>query len=579
MIIEGNKVHPCHRCGQSKNLAAHLERKDTNEKVDVKEIRGFLSEDLKGVFQEIDVIGAGTRAKKPAYHAKIALPEGERLDDEQLQKTVDKLEKALGFEEQPRAVVEHEKDGRQHFHVVWSRIDVEKMKAIDTPDNYRKHEEVGRAMEKEFSLSKVQGAFAEREAGDPRPERNVPKWQYHQAERLGQISPRELKSRITEIYNQSESGKEFMAALEGTGWTLGQGKKTDFILIPEQGGEAVNLKRQIAGVKIADIRHKFTDIDRAKLPTEEKAKAAQLEGVAYYHTPEPPTNKTAAKIFEAYQEAQGDGQQFANSLPEKSCLLAQVTAKDVENFNAARAAAKEAGNRKQPPQLKEGDFVVVNQYSNVFKLNERTTGADPVAIDQSLKNVTAPSVQEALEQNRFAENLKGIDKEQQREQRREERQKEWEEAHQKTICQKAAKEIRAIKRDMDKMDDCGFRVIGQMANKAGKAVEKVSDVAEAIIDIFDPPVPRKITPQEMFANKEAQAERKAQLEAEKERNEALGRMAESIRKSKSVTLSDMRAMSRSDLEGMRDRGGDYIMLLIRQREKEEKLQRERRRER
>ena len=71
----------------------------------VKEIRGFVSDNLRGAFQELNAVAAGTRAEKAAYHAKIALPEGERFTDEQMQKAVDKLETSLGFEGQPRAVV------------------------------------------------------------------------------------------------------------------------------------------------------------------------------------------------------------------------------------------------------------------------------------------------------------------------------------------------------------------------------------------------------------------------------------------------------------------------------------------
>ena len=107
--------------------------------------------------------------------------------------------------------------------------------------------------------------------------------------------------------------------------------------------------------------------------------------------------------------------------------------------------------------------------------------------------------------------------------------------------------------------------------------DKIADVAEAILDIFDPPTPRLFTPQELFASKQAQAERKAQLEREKERGAAIDRMAESIRKTKAVSVSDLRAMNRNDLEALRDKGGDYIMMLIRQREQEQK--RERMRER
>ena len=43
------------------------------------------------------------------------------------------IEQKLGLEDQPRAIVFHEKDGRRHCHAVWSRIDAQEMKAINLP--------------------------------------------------------------------------------------------------------------------------------------------------------------------------------------------------------------------------------------------------------------------------------------------------------------------------------------------------------------------------------------------------------------------------------------------------------------
>lgn len=450
MIIEGNKTNPCRKCGTSKDLAAHLEKRDTNEQVTVKEIRGFVSDNLRGAFQELNAVAAGTRAEKAAYHAKIALPEGERFTDEQMQKAVDKLETSLGFEGQPRAVVEHEKHGRQHFHVVWSRIDLEKMKAIDTPENYRKHEEVARELEKEFSLSNVKGAFSGRGESGARPERNAPKWEYHQAERLNTKKPREMKAEVIAIRESCKDGQQFKAALEKAGYSLAQGEKSGFCLIDQSGG--VHNLAKYSGMKAAELRNFMNGIERGQLPTVEQAQEQAEQ---------------KAQVFTAQQQQE----------------------------------------------------------------------------------------------------------------RRDERQKAWSEAKEKTVFEKAAKEIKSIKSDIEKMDCSGLRVMGGMANKAGKVLDKVADVAEAILDMFDPPTPRKITPQELFASKQARAEREAQLEAEKERGAALDRMAESVRKSKTVTVSDIRAMNRNDLEAIRDKGGDHILLLIRQREKEQRQERERRRER
>lgn len=52
-------------------FAKHLMNAEENERVEVKEMRGFTSEDVKGAFREIDIIAAGTRVKNPFYHANI----------------------------------------------------------------------------------------------------------------------------------------------------------------------------------------------------------------------------------------------------------------------------------------------------------------------------------------------------------------------------------------------------------------------------------------------------------------------------------------------------------------------------
>ena len=61
------------------------------------------------------------------------------------EKTADLIEKKLGLENQPRAIVFHEKDGRRHAHVVWSRIDSEKMRAINLPHYKTKLRDVSRS--------------------------------------------------------------------------------------------------------------------------------------------------------------------------------------------------------------------------------------------------------------------------------------------------------------------------------------------------------------------------------------------------------------------------------------------------
>src|SRR6185437_15994206 len=98
---------------------------------------------------------------------------------------------------QARLVIVHEKEGREHCHIVWSRIDLDRMTAISDSHNYRKHEEVARALEREFGHQRVQGAHLERE-GKERPERTPSHAEMLQAERTG-LSAREVQNKVTEL--------------------------------------------------------------------------------------------------------------------------------------------------------------------------------------------------------------------------------------------------------------------------------------------------------------------------------------------------------------------------------------------
>jgi hypothetical protein len=155
VIIKGGS------CAGASRLAVHLTRTDTNERAEVRELRGVAAEDLRGALSEIEAVAAGTCATKPFYHASINTRPGERLTDEQRLHAIDRLEAELGLTGQPRILVVHEKVGhidklaREHCHIVWSRIDLERMVAISDSFNFIKHEKVARDLEREFGHERV----------------------------------------------------------------------------------------------------------------------------------------------------------------------------------------------------------------------------------------------------------------------------------------------------------------------------------------------------------------------------------------------------------------------------------------
>ncbi len=276
MVIKGNAR------GGAADLAKHLKRQDTNERVEIVQLRGVAANDLTGALKEMDAYGAALRTTRTLYHASINVPAHERLSPEQRMQAIDRLESALGLIGQPRVVVEHEKHGRGgdvrvHCHVVWSRTDMEHMRAIRCDHNFRTHELVARELEREFGHARVQGVHIERDGPDgkriARPERTPTHAMMQQAERAGR-DPHAMKAEITGLWRATDSGKSFAAALEQQGYVLARGDRRDFVVVDRQ-GEIFSLAKCVEGARAKDVRARMSDLDRNQVPDVAQARATQ----------------------------------------------------------------------------------------------------------------------------------------------------------------------------------------------------------------------------------------------------------------------------------------------------------------
>jgi hypothetical protein len=129
MILKGNP-----RDGGQK-LATQLLNADNNQRIEILELRGAIADDLHGAFEEWEAYSMATHCFKYLYSLSINPdPTQGSLTRVQYFDLIERAEKKLGLSAQPRAVVFHvHRDGREHCHVVWSRIDMRsaKIKAID----------------------------------------------------------------------------------------------------------------------------------------------------------------------------------------------------------------------------------------------------------------------------------------------------------------------------------------------------------------------------------------------------------------------------------------------------------------
>jgi hypothetical protein len=245
------------------DLAAHLLNDKENDHVTVEELRGFMSADLSGAMAEAEAIAKGTRCEKPLFSLSLNPPKQEQVEIGAFHEAADRVEAALGLEGQPRAIVVHEKEGRRHAHVVWSRIDPEKMTAVELPFFKNRLKEISKEIYLENGWELPEG---HRENGWKNP-LNFTLAEWQQCKRVG-MDPRELKQMFQDAWKQSDNLASFKNALEEHGYILAQGDRRGVVAVDLE-GEIYSVSRY-AGVKTKELTAKLKGAEN--LPSVEVTK-------------------------------------------------------------------------------------------------------------------------------------------------------------------------------------------------------------------------------------------------------------------------------------------------------------------
>lgn len=140
MILKGSQ-----RAGGTQ-LAIHLLKTDENEHVEIHEISGFMGDTPMEAFNEAYAISRGTKCQQFLFSLSLSPPETESVPVSAFEQAISDIEKKVGLAGQPRVIVFHEKEGRRHAHCVWSRINVEKMRAINLPHFKLKLRDISREL-------------------------------------------------------------------------------------------------------------------------------------------------------------------------------------------------------------------------------------------------------------------------------------------------------------------------------------------------------------------------------------------------------------------------------------------------
>jgi hypothetical protein len=255
------------------SCATHLQNAYDNEYVEIAEVRGAVAHDLHGAFAEWELCAhAMTGCRNYLYSLSVNPdPAQGPLTREQYLDYIGRAEAKLGLSSQPRAIVFHIKDGREHCHVVWSRIDTERGKAIHQAFDRQKLMMVTRQFAREHGILLPEGMV--NDAGRDRRKKTLSLYEKHQQDATG-LTKEERIAQVTQAWRRSDGARAFVRALEELGYVLATGKRP-YVLV-DLYGEMNALPKLIDDkqVRTKDIRAFLErEFPPESLPSVDEAKA------------------------------------------------------------------------------------------------------------------------------------------------------------------------------------------------------------------------------------------------------------------------------------------------------------------
>lgn len=346
MILKGSQR------GNALQLALHLLNVRDNEHVELHELRGFVSDDLAGAMLEAAAIAKGTRSTQHLFSLSFNPPETERVDIEYFEAAVEMAEQKLGLDGQSRAIVFHEKEGRRHAHVVWSRIDLETMTARNLPFFKSKLMDLSRELYLEHGWDMPKGLL-DRNLKNPL---NFTRDEWQQAKRAKQ-DPRLLKAMFRECWSRSGDQASLARALEERGYVLAKGDRRAVVVLDYR-GEVYSLSRW-AGVKAKDVRARVKD--EQVLPSVDEAKAIT-------------TKRIDQKLAEFVHEIEAKHERFRPSIAFKRDEMVQRhrQAREFLDDKQSRRQEKETNERasRLPRGLGSLWSRITGHYAKIKRQNE-----------------------------------------------------------------------------------------------------------------------------------------------------------------------------------------------------------------
>lgn len=345
MILKGN------RRGGGMQMALHLLNAEDNEHVTIHEMRGFVSDSLTEALTEAYAVSRGTRCKKFLYSLSLSPPEIESVPVEVFEKAINEIEKKLGFANQPRAIIFHEKEGRRHAHCVWSRIDVAEMKAIDPSFDKLQLRDMSRELYLEHGWKMPRGLMNSEER-DPL---NFTMAEMQQAKRHN-LDPRTIKQTIQECWAVSDSRTAFASVLQERGYYLAKGERGHVVV--DWHGEVYVVSRMV-GIKAKEVCAKLGNSD--DLPSVDETKAELAENF---------TDKLKEYSGEIAQQHVNEMAELNERKQALTFLHRYVRRQQAEAQEKRQIAETTERSQRLPTGIKALWFRLTGQYKTIKNQNE-----------------------------------------------------------------------------------------------------------------------------------------------------------------------------------------------------------------
>lgn len=293
MILKGSQR------GGAAQLGLHLMNTETNDQVEVFEIRGFVGTNLVDALREAYAVSRGTRCDKFLYSLSLSPPQGKIVSVATFENAINEIEKTLGLKGHARVIVFHEKEGRRHAHCVWSRINPKTLTAQPISHDRLKLREISRRLYLQHGWKPPKGLVNEEEANPL----NYSRAEWREAMRARR-DPLKIKKVIKDCWAISDSLSAFQGSLEERGYFLAKGDRRGHVIIDCR-GDVFSLSRWLEK-GAAELRAKLGHSDELESVETVQAKISE---------------KVSSKVDGFVAEVRAEFENAINGLAVKKKLL------------------------------------------------------------------------------------------------------------------------------------------------------------------------------------------------------------------------------------------------------------------